>query len=128
MRDQITKLLDQIDRLDQQATKGPWQITETNDCEGLQIAHVKQLGKSLAIAEHRVVHIDEEDADATLIALSRTALPALARAVRAVLGVLDYYEVPGKQQDPTGYAAAELETLDRYILEAITEALGGDDV
>ena len=52
---------------------------------------------------------------------------SLARALEAVLDVLDDYTMPGKLHDPTGIAGAELETLEGYIREAITDALKGDD-
>ena len=49
------------------------------------------------------------------------------RVEQAVLAVLDDYTMPGKLHDPTGIAGAELETLEGYIREAITDALKGDD-
>ena len=52
---------------------------------------------------------------------------SLARALEAVLDVLDDYTMPGKLHDPTGIAGAELETLEGYIREAIQETLGADD-
>ena len=51
----------------------------------------------------------------------------LSQAVRAVLGVLDDYPMPGMLHDPTGITGAELETLEGYIREAIQEVLGDDD-
>lgn len=51
----------------------------------------------------------------------------LARALRTVLAVLDDYTMPGKLHDPTGIAGAELETLEQYIREAITDAMEEDD-
>ena len=88
MTDQITRLLDQIDRQSIEARRYP----ESAQFEEL-LEHTGQL----------------------------------AQAVRAVLGVLDDYPMPGMLHDPTGIAGAELETLERYIRETLINTLGGDD-
>ena len=89
MPDQITDLLDQIDRQSIEASRYP----ESAQFEEL-LEHTGQL----------------------------------AQAVRAVLGVLDDYPLPPKQYDPTGIALAELATLEQQIRQAITDAMGVDDV
>ena len=48
----------------------------------------------------------------------------LAKAVHAVLGVLDDYPLPDRTQDPTGYTTARIELLEREIREAISDAIG----
>ena len=123
----LTDLLDQIDRLDQQATPGPW-TTGENDETGL-----KYFGTGYCdcctppIPSAGIILGETGRAEAEFIALARDALPQLAEALRAVLDVLDDYTMPGKLHDPTGIAGAELETLEQYIREAITETLGTDD-
>ena len=107
----LQNLLDQIDRLDQQATKGPWSATPKT----YGIARVKNL-EGLTIATNTSESITE------LIALARTALPQLAKALRGVLDVLDTYPAPSKEADPTGYTTARLALLEQRIREAI-----GDD-
>ena len=53
---------------------------------------------------------------------------SLARALEAVLDVLDAHPAPRKEADPTGYTTARIELLEGYVREAITEALGSSDV
>ena len=116
MPDQITKLLDQIDRLDQEATKGPWEIDPS---EG----HAWAIGNG-----EDGLYVNGTDKDAEFIALARTALPQLAKALQAVINTLDDYPLPQKQYDPTGIALAELSTLEQRVREAITDEMGaGDD-
>ncbi|HEY4536417.1 MAG TPA: hypothetical protein VIG71_10700 [Enteractinococcus sp.] len=128
----LQNLLEEIQTLDEATTPAPWQITETDDCDGLQIAHVRQLGKSLAIAEHRVVYVDEEDADAEFIALARTALPTLAKALQAVLAKCASmergvgYRVSGKHDTWDSYHEG-MSDMAGYIEETITDALEDDD-
>lgn len=120
----LTELLDQIEELDQEATKGPWTSTG-NDCGGkVYEPSGYPLPGCTSCGENEATY---EGQDAEFIALSRTALPQLAQALSGVLDVLDDYTMPGKLHDPTGIAGAELESLEGYIREAIHDALGGDD-
>lgn len=80
MSDHITELLDDIDRLDADAEAGPWDLepaVETQNGWSLGTVRSNTTGESVAA--------DIYNSDGALIALSRTALPALSRAVRAVL-------------------------------------------
>ena len=123
MPDQITRLLDEIEQLDKDATPGPW-ISEgiTPDHGLFDGIVIYREGEPGAIAEVQPIRSDAE-----LVALSRTALPALAQAVRAVLGVLDDYPLPDRTQDPTGYTTARIELLEDKVREAISDAIGDGD-
>lgn len=52
---------------------------------------------------------------------------SLARALEAVLDVLDDHPAPRKEADPTGYATTRLELLEHRVREAIQEAIGDTD-
>lgn len=81
MTDQIARLLDQIDRLDQETTPGPWISKGITPDHGLMDGiEVYQEGEKGAIA-----YVQPAQDDAEFIALARTALPTLSRAVREVL-------------------------------------------
>lgn len=122
MTDQLDHLLDQIDQLDQQATKGTW---HTGIEDGTGIPYVES---AYGDDQGRYIVADMlDEPDSAFIALSRTALPAMAKAVRGVLDVLDDYTMPSKLHDPTGIAGAELETLEQCIKIAIADALGGTE-
>lgn len=74
----LKNLLDQIDRLDQQATKGPWH----KDGDEILGAPYKECGYLKA------PHVGETygtERDAEFIALARTFAPAAAKALRAVM-------------------------------------------
>ena len=111
MTDQITRLLDDIDRLDKRATPGPWRLQHVMGGDFL-------------------VHGDEDIAEAwgegnaEFISLSRTALPALSRAVRAVLEHLGQLEV--KYDD---YNAIDhiVHSITHELRQAITDTLKGQD-
>lgn len=115
----LTDLLDQIDRLDQEATPGPWQ----SDGDALLGDTYKDHNATLAPFLGDIMRSN----DAEFIALARTALPALAQAVQGVLDVLDGHPAPRKEADPTGYATARLELLEHHVREAIQEAIGDTD-
>ena len=124
MTDQLDHLLDQIDRLDQEATKGPW-TSIGNDCGGkVYEPSGYPLPGCTSCGENEATY---EGQDAEFIALARTALPALAQAVKGVLDVLDGHPAPRKEADPTGYATARIELLEHRVREAIQEAIGDDD-
>ncbi|NWN89204.1 MAG: hypothetical protein HLX51_11805 [Micrococcaceae bacterium] len=132
----LQNLLDDIDRLDQQATKGPWE----------------SLGPNIESADYTKDDVVSTDVDcstycyggigrgiqgpknAEFIALARTALPQLAEALRAALewhqpfqwsfgygpvtsckGCADQ----GLRQEETTYPCP--------TVQAIHNALGGDD-
>ena len=116
---QIKDLLDDIERLDKEATRSPWGVRQGDYYE------VGPLEDDLGdvVMSYDIVEVADLP-DAELIALSRTALPALAQAVRAVLGVLDDYPLPDRTQDPTGYTTARIELLEREIREAISDVIG----
>src|SRR5699024_3777863 len=104
MTDQLDHLLDQIDRLDQQATKGPWTVKDG-------FAH-HIIGKEDYITECvECTGQVMEERDATFTALARTALPQLAKALRGVLDAIDNYATPRKQDDPTNFTLNSLEAL-----------------
>ena len=120
----LTDLLDQIDRLDQEATKGPWEklgstvesngtyedvITTEVDCSSYCYG-----GRGGGVLK---------DKDAEFIALARTALPQLAKALRGVLDAIDNYAIPRKQDDPTNFTVNSLEALEANIRETIIDAL-----
>lgn len=81
MPDQIRKLLDDVQRLDEQATPGPWTWGDNRDGLGNKLHPTAFPGKYNPIADFEYTN----DEDAEFIALSRTALPKLAEALRAVL-------------------------------------------
>lgn len=114
MPDQITKLLDDIERLDADAEAGPWDLepaVETQNGWSLGTVRSNTTGESIAA--------DVYNSDGALIALSRTALPALSKAVRAVL---ELRPMPEDTDARYGYNLA-LKTAK----QAITNALKGDD-
>ena len=121
----LTDLLDQIDRLDQQATKGPWEVVD-EEYDDQIIANVTRSG--LLETTERIVHADDAaPADREFIALARTALPQFAKALRAVM---ELHKTRVHDEDPTSpfcnicgpVIGQSCETL-----QAITDALGGDD-
>ena len=128
MTDQISTLLDQIVRLDQEATKAPWITYGGSDSEYgeyTNICNIFHNGDTPDI--DLVAHVYDDKSSAEFIALSREVMPALAQAVRGVLDVLDAHPAPRKEADPTGYATTRLELFEHRVREAITEALGDTD-
>ena len=125
MTDQLDHLLDQIDRLDQQATKGPWTVKDG-------FAH-HIIGKEDYITEcEECTGQVMEERDAAFTALARTALPKLSKALRTVLDVCSAME------RGVGYRkSGDHDTWDSYhegkhdmamdIEEIITETLGDFD-
>lgn len=123
----ITDLLDQIDRLDQEATKGPWTTDSTPDEFGIIWGAVEQIGGGFG-ERAMVTEIMEEHADAELIVLARTALPQLAKALRAVMEDCQSVEnlVHKDHTYRTEYDYG-MRAQARAVMEAITDALGADD-
>lgn len=144
MPDNLTQLLDQIDRLEQEATKGPWdhtvewaEIGSGSD----SVIHGYYDGECPACAEKvnddASVAISPEDRE--FIALARTALPQLAKALR------DIMEIHKPFYDDHYYNGMDGESLHRFVarcegchhaggiedypcptVQAITDALGAD--
>jgi len=127
----ITDLLDQIDRLDQQATKGPWDHTvewaeigsgSDSVIHGYGYAHCDGCDEAVESVDSRVALSPQ---DAEFIALARTALPTLAKALRAVM---ELHKTRVHDEDPTSPfcnfcgPGTPCETT-----RAITDALGADD-
>lgn len=84
MTDQINQILDRVQQLDAEATAGPWDATTSqatmNDRSEwrIGIASRPQVARSVM-----------RSSDAILIAEYRTAAPAMAAALRAVLGYVE---------------------------------------
>lgn len=125
----LNHLLQEIDRLDQEATKAPWITYGGSDSEYGEYTNICNIFHNGDTPDlDLVAHVyDDHQQNAEFIALARTAMPALAAAVKGVLDVLDAHPAPRKEADPTGYATVRLELLEHRVREAITEALGDDD-
>ena len=125
----LTDLLDEIDRLDQEATDGPW-TTGENDETGL-----KYFGTGYCdcctppIPSAGVILGETGRAEAEFIALARTALPQLAKALEAVMVVHQ------KSEHQRAYGFPRADKWEHYCTEdnrswpcptvkAITDALG----
>ena|SRR5699024_1790863 len=125
----LTDLLDQIERLDKEATKGPWDHTvewaeigsgSDSVIHGYGYAHCDGCDEEIEGVDARVALSPD---DAEFIALARTALPQLAKALRGVLDAIDNYAIPRKQDDPTNFTLNSLEALEANIRETIIDAL-----
>src|SRR5699024_10875520 len=120
----LTDLLDQIDRLDQQATKGSW-ITGANDETGL-----KYLGTGYCdcctppIPSAGVILGETGRAEAEFIALARTALPQLAAVIRRLRECAQ--TLTEDNNDASDYASGIHEAVECFE-HIITDALGADD-
>lgn len=125
----ITDLLDQIDRLDQQATPGPW-IDEDNALREILYHQRNELGGYAGSAS--LAEVLTNDADAKFIALARDAMPKLAKALQAVLAKCASmergvgYRVSGQHDTWDSYHEG-MSDMAGYIEEAITDTLGDDD-
>lgn len=118
----LQALLDQIDRLDQEATKGPW-TTGENDETGLKYFGTGYCDCCIPpIPSAGVILGETGRAEAEFIALARTALPKLAAAVRAVMDLEDESldgDLQGYEIDQyVGYNQAL-----RSVREAITDQM-----
>ena len=121
MTDQITRLLDDIEQLDQYATPGPWVSKGITPDHGLfEGIEVYREGEPGAIAEVQPIRSDAE-----LVALSRTALPDLAQAVRAVLKECESFEIA--HDDPENAFHEGVQWTVKAILQTITDTLEGAD-
>lgn len=112
MPDQITRLLDEIERLDKSVHPGPWR-------------------RQHVMGGDFLVHGDEGIAEAwgegnaEFISLSRTALPALAQAVRAVLKECESFEIA--HDDPENTFHEGVQWTVKAIRQTITDTLEGAD-
>lgn len=112
MPDQITRLLDEIERLDKSVHPGPWR-------------------RQHVMGGDFLVHGDEGIAEAwgegnaEFISLSRTALPALAQAVRAVLKECESFEIA--HDDPENTFHEGVQWTVKAIRQTITATLEGAD-
>ena len=120
MTDQITRLLDEIDRLEGHITPGPWEAVGRpyNACVSPagQIRNLARLGDPLD---------PEAWKNAEFIALSRTALPQLAKAVKTILSECESFEVAHDDKDNPFHQGVRWTVM--AIRQAITDALAGDD-
>lgn len=125
MPDQITQLLDQIEQADALATPGPWRSHQKPEWLN-SFVYVQEPLEDIALNMGTAE-------DAYFVALSRTALPALAQAVRAVLErhkpVDDYIHLRAKICSHRYCVDEALDQLEYPCptVQAITEALGADD-
>src|SRR5699024_7543695 len=83
----LTDLLDQIDRLDQQATKGPWIIDSIESGEHALFVDEDNPGYGHLGAASSTVASFLLANNADFIAHARESLPQLAKALRAVMEV-----------------------------------------
>jgi len=126
----LQALLDEIDRLDQEATKGPWWGVMDDLTDVVQIFHDQE--QKLHVADIGDKTLERVWQDAEFIALARTALPQLAKALRAVLAKCASmergvgYRVSGQHDTWDSYHEG-MSDMAGYIEEAITDALGDDD-
>lgn len=132
MTDRITQLLYDVQRLDQTATTGPWEATP--NAKVMSRTATWPEGDARTIADYfgneGAVTECSRDADAELISLSRTALPKLAEALRAVLELLSAVE-----EDPSnklsfmyGGEPFPATVTTNEVRQAITDALEADGV
>ena len=124
MTDQITRLLDQIDRLELEIYPGPW------------VANDLGIGYEITTQQKMPINSGIKDtfprSDAEFIALARTALPAMSKALRAVLAKCASmersvgYRVSGQHDTWDSYHEG-MSDMAGYIEETITDTLEGAD-
>jgi len=122
----LTDLLDQIDRLELEIYPGPWVANDRGI--GYEITTQHQIDEAAEVNGWPMpINSGIKDtfprSDAEFIALARTALPQLAKALRGVLDAIDNYAIPRKQDDPTNFTLNSLEALEANIRETIIHAL-----
>lgn len=126
MPDNLTQLLDQIDRLDQEASDGPW-ATDSNEYEVGVIYGAEHEMNGYIKRPILTNFVEEEVANAEFIALARTALPKLAEAVYHVLDLLDVVEKSDKYSYEFGGSKSPSLVTTNEVRRAITDAMEGDD-
>ena len=114
----LQNLLDQIDRLDQEATKGPWH----QDGEEILGAAYSDHGYLKAPV---LAGVYQNEHDAEFISLSRTALPQLAKAVKTILSECESFEVAHDDEDNPFHQGVLWTVM--AIRQAITDAIGDHD-
>ena len=124
----LTDLLDQIDRLDQEATPGPWEYDgSTIDSKATFDEVVTTEVNCSMYCYGGTGKGVQDDNDAEFIALARTALPKLAEAVYHVLELLDATE----KSDKYAYYFSRNKTpslvTTNEVRRAITDTLGNDN-
>ena len=120
----LTELLEKIERLDQQATTGPWEVL------GGGVESVATYDEVVSTEVNCSMYCYggtgkgvRDDNDAEFIALARTTLPKLAEAVYHVLDLLDVVEKSDKYSyDFGGNKAPSLVTTNE-VRRAITDAM-----
>lgn len=124
MTDLITKLLDDVQRLDERATQGPWTWGDNRDGLGNKLHPTAFPGKYNPIADFEYTN----DEDAEFIALSRTALPKLAEALRAVIDEVRDLHLLASQKEVEGNpkAAYAYWVSGNRVHQALTDVLEGE--
>lgn len=117
-------LLDQIDRLELEIYPGPW------------VANDLGIGYEITTQQKMPINSGIKDtfprSDAEFIALARTALPAMSKALRAVLAKCASmergvgYRVSGQHDTWDSYHEG-MSDMAGYIEETITDTLEGAD-
>lgn len=120
----LTDLLDQIDRLELEIYPGPW------------VANDLGIGYEITTQQKMPINSGIKDtfprSDAEFIALARTALPAMSKALRAVLAKCASmergvgYRVSGQHDTWDSYHEG-MSDMAGYIEETITDTLEGAD-
>lgn len=128
----MTDLLDQIDRLDQQATKGPWHVAPEEDEDGSKFPWAifgpknDLWGPQGWDHEHYIQEIPELTIpDAEFIALARTFAPAAAKALRTILTECESFEIAHDDEDNPFHQGVHWTVM--AIRQAITDAMGADN-
>src|SRR5699024_2904387 len=128
----LTDLLDQIDRLDQQATKGPWIIDSIESGEHALFVDEDNPGYGHLGAASSTVASFLLANNADFIAHARESLPQLAKALRAVLAKCASMDRGVGSRDTGQHDTWDsyhegMSDMAGYIEEAITDTIGDDD-
>lgn len=121
----LTELLDQIQRLDKEATKGPWEnIGRTIESNGTyEDVITTEVDCSTYCYGGRGGGV-LKDKDAEFIALSRTALPQLAKVIE---GLIEHCHNVMSWETPRGHeeriAVESRKQGARAVYKAITDAM-----
>ena len=119
MTDQLTHLLDQIDQLDKQATKGPWKPHYGGN------PHDEWLSVEPETGTRTVCTVtDDHQQNAEFIAVARTALPQLAAVIRRLRECAQ--TLTEDNNDASDYASGIHEAVECFE-HIITDAMEGDD-
>ena len=135
----LQNLLDQIDRLELEIYPGPWVANDRGI--GYEITTQQQIDEAAEVNGWPMpINSGIKDtfprSDAEFIALARTALPQLAKAVRAVWEIHKPLNVGGIDGDHiicevcvtiNGYGGWDQRDHPCETYKAITDAMGADD-